>query len=502
MIRRDYTMHSQNLLRANRRLKEWACVAFLFPALLTAQHSARLDISKYGMVSVGANEGLRLTAEATAGGRGCKAQLLFLSATGGSAGRSLSINLAPGTSAFDDLMPRGEAGKITSVKPTAWVDSAAGKEVDCTLSLAALGSTGMAVRTFQIPERCPTQECHGETVQTLENSRLRIYVFADDGSRCRAQLGFKLPQGGTSASSKYVNLMSNHGESLEWDPGEDEDLKPTDKLIPVVAFHEGDSCIASAEVLRGTSSATFVSVPVEFYPSPSVGLAMDPAALPATISKLSAAHAKSPNDLWVIDSLAQAYNRMGLRDMAIHLLTNSLASNPRDAASWYQLAKIQYDKKSFDDARQSLHNYLKLRPGDPQGLTALGLTLSQSFRFEEATRILSPLLENPSTRTPSALNAWAELLSAEGKNSDALRFVEESDRLHPNCKVTLYFKANILFAMGRIQESRDAAERAVQLDPDYGPARLLLVKVYTKEGKPEEAQQQESWLHHNLEATN
>ena len=474
------------------------CVFLFLPSITTAQGPARVDISKFGVVSVGAGEDLRLTAEATPQGLGCKAQLVFLLPTGASAGRALSVNLAPGTSGFDAFQSHETSGSVVRIKPAAWIDSTT-TERDCRLSLTAEGQDGIVQRNIQIPEICHPGQCIGESVQTLQSSRLHVHVAAADGYRCRAQMGFKLPNDSTSASAKFVNLMSNHGDSLEWIPGEDDALKPNDHVVPVVTFHEGDSCIASAEIIRDLTSDSFRSVPVEFYASSSVGLAVDPASLPATVSKLAADLSKNPRDLWAIESLAQAYNRQGQKERAVNLLSTALAANPKAAETWFLLARIQFEKQDFNGALESLNTYLLLRPGDDRGLPALGATLAKLHRFDEARTTLSPLLDSRSTRTASALNSWAETLSGQEEYSDALPFVEESDALHPNCKFTLYLKATILSGMGRIPESVANAERVVQLDPDFGLARLLLSKLYLKQGRTRETQEQAAWLRANFE---
>jgi tetratricopeptide (TPR) repeat protein len=490
------------LFRTERsaRTRLFCCTLFVIACttLVAAQGSARLDISKYGMVSVSTGEDLRLTADALPGGHGCRAELLFLMSTGRSAGRSLTVNLAPGTSAFDDLDVHDDL--VSVVKPAAWIDPKV-PEKDCAFKLTAIESAGAPSTDIAIPQQCLEQECLGHTAGSLQNSRLRIYVFAEDGGRCRAQLGFKLPQNGVSASSKYVNLISNHGDSLEWDSGEDVDVRPSDRVIPVVAFHQGDSCTASAEIVDGAASQSFSPVPVEYYESPTVGLALDPVSLPGTIDKLTAEIAKNPRNLWAISALAQAYDRQGQRERAINLLMNSLRANPKAAETWYLTAKFQFEKQDFSGARQSLAKYLELRPGDPRGLSALGATLAKLHRFDEAKRILGPLLENPSARTASVLNSWADVLSAEEQFSSALPFVEESDRLHPNCKFTLYLKATVLSGMGRIQESVAVAERVLQLDPDFMMDRVLLTQLYSKEGKTELAEQQTEWLRANFGKT-
>jgi tetratricopeptide (TPR) repeat protein len=491
-------MRYLRLLHANGLFKIANCLFLALPALAAAHVQARLDISGFGIVSLGAGEDLRLTAEATLGGLGCKGQLTFLSSTGAAVRRSLNINLAPGTSAFNDFQTPGNLAGIVPVKAAMWIDSTSTQR-DCKLSLKADGPDGIVRRTIQIPEDCRPGGCGGETVGALRSSRLRIYVVATEGHRCRAQMGFKLPGDSTSTSARYVNLMSNHGDALEWVPGEDETLTPADHVIPVVAFHNGDSCLASAEVLRGTTSDSFSSVPVQLYTSSSVGLALDPASLPATVNKLVAELSRNPNDLWAIDSLAQAYNREGQKERAVNLLTNAVSANPKAAETWYLFAKIQFGKQDFNGALQSLKTYLTLRPGDTRGLSALGATFAKLHRFDESKQTLEPLLANRSTRTASALNSWAEMLSTQDRYSEALPFVEESDALHPNCKLTLYLKANILFGMGRIPESSATAERVVQLDPEFGLARLLLSKLYVKEGRVQEAQQQTEWLRTNFE---
>ena len=466
--------------------------------LLTAQGSARLDISKYGMIGVHAGEELRLTAGALPGGRGCRAQLLFLMPTGRSAGPSLTVNLAPGTSAFDDFNVHDDL--ISAVKPVAWVGSKA-PDKDCALKLTAIENVGAPPVDIAVPQQCPERACQGETAEDLQNSHLRIYVFAEDGSRCRAQLGFKLPHNAVAASSKYVNLMSDHGDSLDWDSGEDIDVRLDDRVIPVVAFHQGDDCAASAEIVGGAASGTFSPVPVEFYESPTVGLAVDPVSLPSTIDTLSAAIGRNPGDRWDISALAQAFYREGQKGRAINLLASSLKTNPKAAESWYLLAKFQFQKQDYASARQSLTQYLKLRPGDPRGLSALGATLAKLHRVDEAQRILTPLLENPHTRTALALNSWAETLSAEQQFSKALPFVQESDHLHPNCKFTLYLKANVLSGLGRTSESVAVAEHVAQIAPDFIPDRLLLAQLYSKEGKTELAEQETEWLRDNFGKT-
>jgi tetratricopeptide (TPR) repeat protein len=484
---------------STRALLFW-CPFFVMgcTSLAAAQGSARLDISKYGLVSVSAGEDLRLTADALPGGHGCRAQLLFLTQTGRSAGRSLGVNLAPGTSAFNDLNIHDDL--FSAVKPVAWIDSKA-PEKDCALKLTAVGAAGSKPVDIAVPQQCQEQACHGETAEALQNSRLRVYVFAEDGRRCRAQLGFRLPHDAVSASSKYVNLMSDHADSLVWDSGEDVDVRASDRIVPVVAFHQGDRCTASAEIVAGAAPESFTPVPVEFYESPSVGLALDPTALPATIDKLTAEIARNPRNLWAISALAQAYNRQGQGERAVNLLTNSLKANPKAAETWYLLAKLQFGEQDFAAARQSLSAYLALRPHDSRGLAALGATLAKLHRLDEAKQVLKPLLENPITRTPSTLNSWAEVLVTEEQFSSALPFVEESDRLHPNCKFTLYLKATVLSGLGRIPESVAAAERVLQLDPNFRLDRLLLARLYSKEGKSELAEQQAEWLRANFGST-
>lgn len=487
------------LLADSSHRRRWYCCIFFSLAcstLIAAQGPVRLDISQYGMVSVKAGEDLRFAAEALPGGHGCRAQLLFLVSTGRSAGRSLSVNLAPGTSAFNDL--KIHDALISAVKPVAWVDPKA-TEKDCALKLMSIGSAGAPPMDIAIPEHCLGSACRGEAASSLQSSHLRIYVFAEDGYRCRAQLGFKLPHDGVSGSSKYVNLISDHGDSLEWESGEDIDVKPDDRVIPVVAFHKGDRCTASAETVD--SDGSMAPVPVEFYESPSVGLALDPISLPATINTLTAQIARNPNDLWAMSALAQALYRQGQKDRAINLLVNSLKTNPRAAQTWYLVAKFQFQKQDFAAARQSLEKYLDLRPGDTIGLSALGATLAQLHEFHEAERILRPLLESPSTRTALTLNSWAWTLAAEDQFSTALPFVEESDRLHPNCKFTLYLKATVLSGMGRTAESVAVAERVVQLDPDFILDRLLLAQLYSKEGNTEQTEKETEWLRTNFGTT-
>jgi tetratricopeptide (TPR) repeat protein len=476
-----------------------ACSIFLLT--MSAQEPARVDVSPFGFVGLAPRETLTLKATGASGGEGCKAQLGFVDTVGGFMTRSLNVNLAPGQSASTDYLAndhpvRDQPQSRTAVRPVAWSDRNGGSAVKCVLAASVRSAIHAEERReISSPSSCELAKCKGVPVAELNRLTLRLYVGATSRV-CRAELGFRQSNGRTSVTAKYVTLMPRHAVSLDWQQGDD-DLAPTDSVTPVLAYHAGDGCIASSEVFVGENETTTAEVPVHTYESSVVGLAVDPASVEKTIQLLRETLQTSPEDLWVINALAQAYDRHGERMRAIKLLSSHVEINPRASESWLLLAKFQYEQAQYESAVESLEKCLALDRNNLAAKAGYADSLTKLGRLDEAGRLFATLLKDNTTRTPAVLTSYAEFLYTQGRFSEALVPVEESAARHPKCRTTLWVEAQILQALNRLPEATQSAETAVQIDPNFRAARLLLMRLYHLQGKTNEAAEQVAWLKNN-----
>jgi thioredoxin-like negative regulator of GroEL len=473
------------------------CALFVFLPTMRAQEPARVDISPFGVVGLAPAETLTLKATGVLPSEGCKAQLGFDDASGMSMNRSLNVNLAPGQSAFTTYLAKNRGDGRTAVRPVAWVERSLGSGVKCALAVYVKSEIQKKeeLREISSGSDCQGANCKGVLVGDLSRLTLRLYVAATSRP-CRAQMGFRQSNGRTSITAKYVTLMPRRAAWLDWHQGDD-DLASTDSVTPVVAYHPGDSCIASSEVFAGENEPATADVAVHSYESSAVGLAVDPESVEKTIQTLKNALQTGPDGLWVINALAQAYDRHGERQLAIKLLSNHLEINPRASESWLLLAKFQFEQTQYSSAAVSLEKCLALDPNNMTAKAGYADSLTRLGRLDEAAKLFAPLLKDDKTRTPAVLTSYAELLYTEGRFDEALAPVEESDARHPRCGRTLWVKAQVLQALERLPEATQAAERAVQIDPNFISARLLLMSLYHRQGKMQEAAEQSAWLKNN-----
>jgi len=466
-----------------------ALLILLLP--MTAQEPARVDISRFGVIGLAPGEVLTLKATAISPGEGCKAQLVFNDTGGMPMIRSLSVNLAPGQSASTEYVVKNLPPGRAAIQPVVWMDRSTGSKGQCLIAALVKSNFG-TMREISSDSNCEKANCKGVPVAGLSHLTLRLYVTGTNRV-CRAQMGFRQSNGRTSVTAKYVTLMPHQAAWLDWQLGDD-DFLLTDFVNPEVAVHPGDSCVASSEVFAGENEPAAAGVSVHIYESSVVGLATDPASIAQTIQVLKSELKTRPQDPWVINELAQAYDKHGEKARAIKLLSTQVEISPRASESWLLLARFQYEQARYESAVVSLEKCLAFDPNNTTAKAAYADVLTKIGRLDEAGKLFATLLKDDKTRTSAVLTAYAQFLYTQGRFTEALATVDESDARHPNCGRTLWVEALVLRALERLPEATRSAERAVQIGPDFRPVRYLLMKLYSEQGKAREADGQAAWL--------
>jgi len=124
-------------------------------------------------------------------------------------------------------------------------------------------------------------------------------------------------------------------------------------------------------------------------------------------------------------------------------------------------------------AVQELQTACRLAPGDAELRFKLGLALSEAGK-PDAARIA---LQEAVKLEPSFARAWYNLGLADnaaGNIDSALESLSHAESLDGNSAQIPYARATILGRLGRIEDARTAARRALEIQPGYAEAESLL----------------------------
>jgi tetratricopeptide (TPR) repeat protein len=183
----------------------------------------------------------------------------------------------------------------------------------------------------------------------------------------------------------------------------------------------------------------------------------------------------------------------GRYDEALSRLDRVIAANPGNPILLYERAVIQIDAGRMDRAEADLRKVVGAHPELYDAQRVLGRLLldragNDKTRLDDALAHLQAAFKiNPDDIGTGM--AVSQLLVAQGRAADAEKVVAALLERVPDQRALNYNYAQILTKLGRGDESRQYLERAVQLDPTFGPAILQLLDLYQKENEWKRAAQ-------------
>ncbi len=230
---------------------------------------------------------------------------------------------------------------------------------------------------------------------------------------------------------------------------------------------------------------------------------------------------KYPDRTQPLTLISTCYIALGERGKAKGALQKILRISPTEASASRNLAMLEAQDGNFELARRLLKPVVDEFPGDEGGALLLANIETRLGNGEEAMRVLELVVEN----NPKALSARSKLAEeyfSKGKISEVLHLTRDlSDEqsakkirllelrgkaqmlssnivsasrtfeilveLAPNSAKARHFFADSLSRGGDIKLAREEIERAVQIDPQYFPARLSQVKILAESGEKEQA---------------
>lgn len=160
--------------------------------------------------------------------------------------------------------------------------------------------------------------------------------------------------------------------------------------------------------------------------------------------------------------------------------TNSMETairwDPNSPPFHHDLAMVHAAGGDNARAIAKLQDAIKLAPNEAQYHYELGLAWSESGDLDQTISSLREAVR----LDPRLARAWYNLglaLNSQGKISEALDALHKGEFAEPGDPGIPYARATILAQQGRKDEARLAAERALQIRPDYTEARQLLMML-------------------------
>ena len=192
---------------------------------------------------------------------------------------------------------------------------------------------------------------------------------------------------------------------------------------------------------------------------------------------LDQAISRNPNYADAILLLADTNLRSGHGEAVIEPMTRLLKRNPESRSAALLLAAAYGSLDRFDDAAVITGEQARLAPRDPQAQMALGLTLRQAKRNDEARQAFEKAAElAPDSLWPVDQLVELDLLE---KHFDAARQrIRRQFQKTPDSPVAHFFKGKILAAEGKWESAEAELQKTLQLDPNLSNAYDLLVQTY------------------------
>ena len=185
----------------------------------------------------------------------------------------------------------------------------------------------------------------------------------------------------------------------------------------------------------------------------------------------------NPNYAEAILLLADINLRSGHGEAVIEPMTRLLKRSPELRPAALLLAAAYGSLDRFDDAAVVTGEEAKLAPRDPQAQMALGLTLRQAKRNDEARQAFEKAAElAPDNLWP--VDQLVELDLLEKHFDTAQQRIDRHFQKTPDSPAAHFFKGKILVAEEKWGPAETELQKTLQLDPNFGGAYDLLVQTY------------------------
>jgi tetratricopeptide (TPR) repeat protein len=205
---------------------------------------------------------------------------------------------------------------------------------------------------------------------------------------------------------------------------------------------------------------------------------------------LESALRRQPDNVDAAATLATVYAARGDVDKAEELL-RALPGRTERPEGLLIRGIVEKARNNWVSAARSLEAALKQNPKLPVAHAELGhtyLLMGESARAEHA--FLDELKIQPGDFHASVYLAWHYL--KERRYREALPLLDAASSRRPDHAGVAYMHGQARHALGEHTAAAELLERAVNKEPDFAPAHVLLARVYAKLGRLEDARREQA----------
>ncbi|MBD3264485.1 MAG: tetratricopeptide repeat protein [Candidatus Omnitrophica bacterium] len=163
------------------------------------------------------------------------------------------------------------------------------------------------------------------------------------------------------------------------------------------------------------------------------------------------------------------YRDKGDMDEANRVLEETIKDNPREPATYAQLANSYIDQGRYEEAERILKKLLELTPNDAGTYTLMGKCYTNSNRLDEAEEVLKKALR----LNPDCLNTYREFYRCYDcqnrldKLEGLLKPLQKLAEKKPRDEMIYRLAGRFCYLLGKQHEAQKYMEKAKKLDLDY-----------------------------------
>lgn len=166
-------------------------------------------------------------------------------------------------------------------------------------------------------------------------------------------------------------------------------------------------------------------------------------------------------------------------------LTRSLAWNPTDSDSWYQLGRTKYNENRFTEAIEAFKKCLAIDETNVKAEENLGLSYAGLGDSPEAIRTYQKAIEwqaSSGAKDAEAYFALGALLLDQNRPQDAIPVLIQATQIAAPVAQGHELLGRAYLQTQELLKAQTELEEAVNLSPDIARLHYLLGQVYRKQG--------------------
>lgn len=265
-------------------------------------------------------------------------------------------------------------------------------------------------------------------------------------------------------------------------------LPPADRANPTVQVLEASALFLAHRDTEASALLTRLTPALESEPrlAFTAGLALASAQRYAEAEHLFAGVLeKMPSNFDVLYNLGLAAYHAGHLERAAEVLNQALQQHPQDVDTLYNLAAVDIDLKQREAALTLLAQAAKLDPSKANVQLSIAETTSALGYYADALTAYENYLKLVPD-DPKARREYAFMLAANGHREDGLKLLSQIAASHPR-DVTAQYEIGTLQTTADPAAALEHFNRAIAVQPDFGPARLGRGVLNFTQGKPQAA---------------